>query len=339
MSDRYQHVVRMVRETPWAILPETFERIREVVAARAAGEKWPAEEVAARISGGPGQGGKTQRSSGVAILPLYGVLVPKANLFTEMSGGTSLEMWGQSLEDLAANPAVSAILLDVNSPGGSVSLVPETAARVRAARASKPVVAIANTIAASAAYWIAAQADEIVVTPSGSVGSIGVFAEHDDFSAALEKEGVKVSLISAGRFKVEANPYEPLSDEARQAIQRDVDEFYGMFTRDVAQGRGVETDAVRAGFGEGRMVMANAAVSAGMADRVDTFDATLARLLRGSVSGRPHRAVDDDMDVTATLAHDEPAVTDDGATEDAERREATVRTFLIQQQIKEAFSR
>jgi ClpP class serine protease len=92
----------------------------------------------------------------------------------------------------------------------------------------------------------------------------------------MASEGVKTTLISAGKYKTEGNPYEPLSDEARAAMQAMVDDYYGMFTRAVAKGRGVSVDAVRNGFGEGRMVSASQAVKNGMADRVATLDQVLA---------------------------------------------------------------
>jgi capsid assembly protease len=339
MADRYPHVVQMLTETPWAVLPDTLEAIREMVATRDAGDKFSDEEIAARVAGGAGSK-RAYQASGVAILPLYGVLIPRANLMSQMSGGTSLEQWGAALDAAADNPAVSAILIDANSPGGSTGLVPETAAKVRAARAKKRVVAVANTIAASAAYWIIAQADEIVVTPSGSVGSIGVYMSHDDLSGAAEQAGVKRTFISAGRHKVEGHPFEPLSEEARGALQAYVDEFYGMFVRDVARGRRTGAEAVRAGFGEGRMVPARQAVSDGMADSIDTFEAALARLLRSPAPGRAPGATK--LGGLPVALDDQPST--DGHVDrnvgtdqqDASTATATLRAFLLQQAVKEA---
>jgi signal peptide peptidase SppA len=196
-----------------------------------------------------------------------------------MSGATSAEAFGASVQAAAADPAVGAILIDVDSPGGAVSLIPETAQIVADAALAKPVVAIANTLMASAAYWLASQASEVVITPSGMAGSIGVLAMHADNSARLEQMGVDVSLIHAGQFKAEGNPFQPLTDEARADIQAKVDEFYGMFVDGVAQGRGVAASMVRDGFGQGRVVTAAEAVKAGMADRVATFDQTVEELL------------------------------------------------------------
>lgn len=275
---RYSQILRAATETPWAILDVKFHAIAELIALRAAGQELTPAEVQARIGQGPSS--REPRSAGtVAVLPLYGVLVPRADLMSEMSGATSLERWTQSFRAAVADPGVDAILLDVDSPGGSTDLVQEAADVVFGARGVKPVTAVANTDAASAAYWIASQADELVVTPSGSVGSIGVFAAHQDISAAMEKLGIDTTLIYAGKHKVELNPFEPLSEDARTAMQALVDEFYGKFVAAVARGRGVSEDAVRNGFGEGRMVPASDAVRLGMADRVGTFEETADQLV------------------------------------------------------------
>jgi signal peptide peptidase SppA len=164
--------------------------------------------------------------------------------------------------------------------------VEELAAEIYQARGQKPVVAVANSLAASASYWIAASADELVVTPSGEVGSIGVFAMHEDMSGLMEQMGVRVSLISAGKHKTETNPFEPLTDEARAALQEQVDGYYEMFVRAVARGRGVGVADVRGGFGEGRLVGAKEAVRLGMADRVETMEQTIGRLSRRHRNGR-----------------------------------------------------
>lgn len=287
---KYGHVVKTVTESPWAIRPERLAAILEFVAVRAAGGQFTPEEIEARV-GAAAPRRRAVTSGAVAVVPLYGVLAPKAGLMTQMSGATSLQQFSQDLQAAADDQAVDAILLDVDSPGGLTDLVPETAALVREVRKVKPVAASVNTDAGSAAYWIAAQASEISITPSGSAGSIGVYAAHEDISGMQEADGVKTTLVSAGRYKVEANPFAPLSDEAREAIQARVDEFYGMFVQDVAHGRRVTVDEVRGGFGEGRMLTAHAAVAAGLADRVEPFDQTLARIAAGPAAQAAARSV------------------------------------------------
>jgi capsid assembly protease len=270
------YILQAFVETPWAILPSKLAVLEEIVARHVAGEKLEAEEIQARIHGAsrPVQ----RQVNSVAVLPLFGTIFPRANLMTEMSGATSAESFGANFAKLLDNPDVDAIVLDVNSPGGSVYGVQEVSKMIFDARGRKPIVAVANHMMASAAYWIASAADEIVVTPSGDVGSIGVFAVHQDMSAALEKAGLNLSLISAGKYKVEGNPWQPLGEEARAAIQASVDETYDAFLEAVARNRGVKAATVRNGFGEGRVVGAEEAVKLGMADRVATLEETINRL-------------------------------------------------------------
>lgn len=304
-ESRYPQVVRAVAETPWAILPSKLAAIVELVAARADGHRLTEEEIQARIGAGPGRRDLVMAGN-VAVIPIYGVITPRADMFTAMSGGTSVQRLQATLRDAVDDQKVRSIVLDIDSPGGQVDLIPELAAEIRAARGKKPVVAVANTTAASAAYWLGAQASEFVVTPSGEVGSIGVFAAHDDISGMQERLGVKTTLISAGKFKTETSPFGPLSDEAREAIQARVDDSYRMFVVDVAKGRGVPGSKVRSGFGEGRILVATAALKEGMVDRIGTLDETVARLSRGRHAPAP---AEPDTDPLGDLIDDEAAET------------------------------
>jgi signal peptide peptidase SppA len=271
------HILRAVSETPWAILPATLAVVIEIAARYASGEKLSAEEVALRTNGKK----PTQRVEGdIAVLPLFGVIVPRSNLMSEVSGATSAERFGATFKQLVNDSNVGAIVIDADSPGGAVTGVDELSQMIYDARGSKPIVAVANHLAASAAYWIATAADELVVTPSAEVGGIGVFAAHEDLSMALEKAGIKTTLISAGKFKTEASPYEPLTVEARAAIQQRVDEYYTTFTKAVARNRGVPAAQVRDGFGEGRVVGVRQAISLGMADRVATMEAVIGEMMK-----------------------------------------------------------
>ena len=286
---KYRHICAEVFNKPWAILPEKLGIIAVLIALRAAGEKLTEEQIRERIGAGP-------RSSPaapgvVAMIPICGVISNRMNMMSQISGGTSVEKLTAQFRSALADTNVKAIVFDVDSPGGSVEGVPELADEIFGARGKKKMVAVANCMAASAAYWLASCADELVVTPSGAVGSIGVFAEHDDMSKAMDAEGVKVSLISAGKYKVEGNPYEPLSDDARANLQSQVDAFYSMFTKSVARNRDTTTSAVQNGFGQGRMVLAADAVKEGMADKVATMAQTLARFGVASSSSAPPRQV------------------------------------------------
>jgi signal peptide peptidase SppA len=274
---KYARVAQMIYNSPWAILPEKLSAILEIAHLRISGGSLTDEEIQARI--GAGSPRPNPRSSGaVAVLPLTGVIMHRANMFTDISGGTSTELFTAAFRQVLADPMIKAIVLDVDSPGGTVDGVEELASEIFQAREQKKVYAVANTLAASAAYWIASSATELIVTPSGRVGSIGTMLAHQDVSELSKSLGVKTTLVSAGKFKTEGNEFEPLSDAARAALQAYVDEFYGTFVKAVARNRGVSPSDVRNGYGEGRMVGAKQAVALGMADRVATLDETLARL-------------------------------------------------------------
>ena len=284
----YDHVIRAAGRSPWAILPEKAEEMAALLTLLAAGGEVPvavreqlaaerqARVVAAQDAADGAAGGS------VAVLPLYGLISQRANLMNEMSGpgGTSVQKFTTAFRQALADPSVAAIVLDVDSPGGNVFGVAELADEIRAARARKPIVAVANSTMASAAYWVASAASEISVTPGGQVGSIGVLALHVDESARNEMEGLRPTLVTAGRYKGEASPDFPLTDEARASVQDMVDSYYASFVDAVAASRGVSAAAVRAGYGEGRMLMARPALRAGMVDRIETLDQAIARMMR-----------------------------------------------------------
>ncbi|CAH1670702.1 MULTISPECIES: S49 family peptidase [unclassified Chelatococcus] len=273
---KYAHIIMAVAGEVWAIDGIKMQEIVAFLAAQASGEKFSAEEVEARI-GKSQERDLARREGSVAVLPLRGVIANRMSLMGDISGGASNEALSRQFQALVADDTVKAIVLDVDSPGGAVAGTDELSAQIFSARGIKPVVAHVNATAASAAYWIATAADEVVVTPSGAVGSIGVFGVHDDISAALEKMGVRKTIVSAGRYKTEGNPFSPLEGAALEAMQARVDESYEAFVAAVARNRGASVKRVREGFGQGRMVSAQEAVAQGMADRVATLEETLRR--------------------------------------------------------------
>ena len=272
----YGHVASILFNAPWALLPEKLVAMAEVLRLRMEGVTFTTEEIESRV-GAPPQRSRRQAGA-VAVLPLYGVLSQRANIITQASGGTSMEQFGDAFRSVVADEDVKAIVMDVDSPGGSVHGTAELARQIFDARGRKPIIAIANSLAASGSLWIGSQADEFVITPGGLVGSIGIVAEHVDASAHEEKEGFKTTLVSTSKFKTEGNPFEPLSDDARRHMESVMAGFHTMFVGDVARGRGVTVDKVEEDFGQGRVMGAKAAVKAGLVDRIATFEQVLARL-------------------------------------------------------------
>jgi signal peptide peptidase SppA len=272
----HSYILQAFTETPWAILYNKLNILKDIVGRHVAGEKLDSEEVQTVIHGA--QRPADRKAGSVAVLPLFGVIFPRANMMTDVSGATSAERFGAQFSELVNDPNISAIVLDVNSPGGQVAGIAELSRQIDEARGRKPIVAVANHLMASAAYWIGTAANEVVITPSAEVGAIGVFSVHEDISAALDQKGIKVSLISEGKYKVEGNQYEPLTSEARAAIQQRVKVAYDAFVKSVARNRGKSTADVLEGFGEGRLVDAQKAIQLGMADRIATLDETVLRI-------------------------------------------------------------
>jgi signal peptide peptidase SppA len=280
--------------TPWALMPERLQAMTAVLT-RWSSDEPPSDETLFQVNADRvlrdtrKQFAAANAGAGIAVLPLYGVVTQRGNMVDDISGpgSTSTQKFTSALRQVLADDTVGQILIDIDSPGGSVYGVAELATEIVKARAQKPVVAVANSLAASAAYWIGCSAGEFYVTPGGEVGSIGVWQAHFDYSKALEEEGVKPTLISAGKFKVEGNPYVPLDPEAQAFMQSRVDDYYNAFIKAVAKGRGVSVADVRDGMGEGRVLGADAALAAKMVDGVATFDDVLAKMQKAAVSQKP----------------------------------------------------
>lgn len=261
-----------IRNRPWAIAPSQLNWLVERARMTPAGE--PPAAVLQREAIVRGSNWSNSR---IAVLPLLGTLSQRMNPM-DFPGDTSLEAFATAFNQVLGDPSIDSIVIEVDSPGGSVYGVDELAAQIFAARGTKRIAAIANSLAASAAYWICTAAGELSVSPSGEVGSIGIFAVHEDWSQAEGRAGLDVTLVDAGKYKTEGNQHEPLGDTARAELQRRCNRYYGMFVRAVARQRGVSQADVHEGFGQGRIVGAADALKMGMADRIETIDELLARL-------------------------------------------------------------
>jgi signal peptide peptidase SppA len=282
--------------TPLLVRPETAETIYAVLESRIAdasgGAQPKAESQANRHVGKPAgprrDDGSTEymyrldADTGIALLPVMGELVNRGSWLDAMSGLTSYERLDAQLNAAINDPRVKGLVLDMNSPGGQASGAMETADLVRTLSKRKPIVAFINGMAASAAYAIAAGATRVVVTPSAIVGSIGVVYLHMDRSAAVEKAGLKPTLLHAGAYKIDGSPFAALPDDARARIQASIDGVYDLFVASVAQHRkGLDAAAVRAT--EAGVFMGQAAVDAKLADAVGTLQDVFADLKAGKV--------------------------------------------------------
>ncbi|MCC2650749.1 MAG: peptidase family protein [Microvirga sp.] len=280
---RLPDLMSRVFDTPLLIEPAKAETIVEsVILPKIWGHVFEAREPSAAPS--------LEYAKEIAVLPIHGTLVHRTGGMDAMSGLQSYQEIRGMLRQAMADPMVGGILLDIDSPGGEVAGLPDLAQELIEARQIKPIYAIANEKAGSAAYWLASAAEKLFVTQTAAVGSIGVMVVHADRSAMNEKIGVKYTPVYAGSRKLEGSPNEPLSDEAKDRLQADVDRVYEMFVSAVAQNRAhafggkLDADAVRAT--EAGVFYGKQAKDAKLADEVGTFDSAAAALAKRLATAR-----------------------------------------------------
>jgi signal peptide peptidase SppA len=213
----------------------------------------------------------------VAVLPVYGPLAYRPDFWSTLLGGSTYLGTIRALAAAKVDPSIRAVVLEWDSPGGEVPGVAELVQAIRETAAVKPVVSFVNLLAASAAYWAASQADEVIVTASARVGSIGVFFVHLDASGMHSKIGITPTVISAGKHKGELSEFAPLGADTRAYLQAEVNAMHDAFIVAVAAGRRVPAATVREQFGQGRIVNAQDAVRVGMADRLGGLDLAVGR--------------------------------------------------------------
>lgn len=221
----------------------------------------------------------------VGVIPVHGPLEQRTTTELLKAGGTGMDFVAAGLDSLLANDKIGAIVLHIDSPGGSSWGTQELADKIHGNRGQKPIYAMADTLMASAAYWIGSAADMVIATPAASsatVGSIGVLWMHVDESKALEAAGVKVTVVHAAKYKAEKSPFAPLSDEARATVQANVDSIYEAFVGGVKRNRNTTTEDVKKNYGEGRVLSPTQALKVGMIDRIMTFADLIGKLTGGS---------------------------------------------------------
>lgn len=289
MSSRmYPHLAARVFNTPLLVHPQKLDAILAGLGGRllgADGLRFEAADLTARAAlpaemFSTRRGERTERGyrvlDGVAVITAMGALVHRTKIDANSSLLIGYNDIAADMEDALGRSDVHAIALVLDSPGGEVSGAFELAERIFAARGSKPIVAIADGMAASAAYLAASAADEVVLTPTSYVGSIGVVMRHVDFSRALANDGIYVTHIFAGEHKIDGNPYQPLPESVRATLQADIEGLYQMFIQAVAKHRGLDEQAVR--NTRAAVYRGVAAVATRLADRIGTVDAVVAEL-------------------------------------------------------------
>jgi hypothetical protein len=268
VGKRYDRIAAALLEQPWAIVPSAFEAIAAILERRIKGIELSADEIAAKI-GDRERPSSTSRVGSVAVLALHGPISQRLNMFSAISGGTSTEIFGRDFDAAIADPDVAAIVLSIDSPGGSVSGVAELADKIFKARGSKPIVVRLRQPGRQRGVLdrVAGRRVRRVAVIAGRQHRRRHVASR--LSKAEDAMGVKTTVIAIPAAKAEAHPYQPLSEDALEGVLASMQPFYDLFTKAVARGRGVSASDVKNGYGQGRVL---AAVPA-----------------KGGRHGRPHR--------------------------------------------------
>lgn len=345
---QYPHLAARVFNTPLLIHPQKLDAILAGLGPRLLGGNAPlilqpgadgAQLLPAELfSTRKGVRASDERGyrvvDGVAVIGVNGPLLHRS----KFNGSDSSYMLGYNdiaadVEDAMSHPDVHAVLKVWTSPGGEADGAFEFADRMAALRGKKPMISIADGLAASAAYLGASASDEIVVTSTGYVGSIGVVMRHVDFSQALAADGIKVTHIYAGAHKIDGNPYEPLPDAVRAEFQAEIDGLMTMFIDTVAKNTGLDPMAIRKT--QAATYRGVSAVAVGLASRIGTTDGLISELAalrsRSYPSGQTARATANQGDSMSgnTPAGGQPAAPSATAA-------ATPSTVLAQADVDQA---
>ncbi len=272
-----------IMNAPWAITPAMLHEIRGIYETHLRGEKIDITAIEAHLGRSLNNETKDYEVvNGVAVISAVGAIAKRMNLFSKISGGVSTEMLGNQIMHAIEDNEVKAIILEIDSPGGTVDGTFDLSNKIFEMRGNKPIVAFSNGLMASAAYAIGSAADEIYISGQTTmVGSIGVVSTHVDISQAEQKFGQKTTEITAGKYKRIASQYEPLSAEGRADIQASVDYLYSVFVEQVATFRAVPVSTVLDDMADGRMFIGQQAIDAGLVDGVSSLDELIADLSMG----------------------------------------------------------
>lgn len=276
LKTMYPHIINRLRRTPWAATPATIEAVRDLLNASLAGTLSAnvegnvspmlarSAQAAAFFGEGESQAGKPyQIVEGVAVIPVFGVIGKHLSGMEIMCGGLDVDELMQTVDSAAMDDAAESILLWFNSPGGTVTGLPEAASHLaQVSDQVKTVFAYTDGMCCSAAYWLASQCEGIFASPSSDVGSIGVYLAWLDQADAAEKAGYHLELIKAGEFKAMGHPLKHLTDKERAMLQEEVDEIYTRFKAAVTGRRAQIADSTM----QGQTFSFDALISTGLVD-------------------------------------------------------------------------
>jgi signal peptide peptidase SppA len=269
-----------VHKRPWAILPERLNILHDFCSTHSQDKfvtvaDLKTADLVAQMGGEGNPLKEVTIQDGNAIIPVHGILSKRMSFLLWLFGGESTEIIQKKIEAALEDEGVKAIVLDFDSPGGMVDGIKELGDFIYESRGKKPIKSYISGMGMSAAYWIAAAADEVIAFDTAHVGSIGVWTAHYDISKLYEKEGVNKTYIYAGKYKVMGHEAAPLNKESKEYLQSFPDKFYSIFVSDVARYRGVSIEKVLKDMADGKQFVGDDALKAGLVDRIGSFKSVL----------------------------------------------------------------
>ncbi|QCR38953.1 S49 family peptidase [Nissabacter sp. SGAir0207] len=277
------HLAQRLFNTPLALHPLKAEVVMAALSERfgitrihAAEDSWADRDADAFTRQGRDAGYDVV--GGIAIIPIHGTLVQKLGRLRPYSGMTGYDGIRQAFLTALTDSKVKGIMLDIDSPGGEVAGCFDLVDEIYRARGTKPIWSVLTESAYSAGYALASAADRIVLPRTGGVGSVGVIVMHVDWTQKIKDDGLAVTIITYGDRKAESTPYRKLSEQARAAIQQDVNDMGQLFVSTVARNRGISEKILR----ETQAATFSAAngVELGLADAIAAPDAAFRALLK-----------------------------------------------------------
>lgn len=281
---------RFLTTTAWVLEQKTLTIVDQVISARLTGEVRDlkdAEFAAGRIERESRAEKPYTVIDGVAVIPLFGMMGKRFNMFSEWSGGVSTERIQSLIEDALTDPLIAAVVLQLDSPGGTVDGTAELGDWMLANRGIKPVHAYVDGQCCSGALWVASCCDRITAFRSSQVGSLSAVVCHYDYSGADAQAGIKRKFITSGEYKRMANDAEPLNEKGEAYLQGFIDRYHAMFVEAVADGRGMTPEEVQARFGNGQVHLAAEALAIGMIDAIGTLPETINAARLAAMEDKP----------------------------------------------------
>ena len=253
-------IMKALSNQPWMMMPDRLETMAQI-----AKREHDVEALAARLGTPLDNTRSVEMRGNIAVIPVTGGIYRYANMFTEICGDTSTEMLAREITTAVENPAVSHIVLNVDSPGGQAAGISELASLIKQAGEVKPVVGYVDDLAASAGYWIVSACNHIAASKTAMVGSIGAVYTFSIIDDGSEKIEIVSSVSPKKRPDIQ-------TESGRNQIQAWADKLGEIFVEDVASNRGVTTEYVLDNFGKGDLLIGHDALSVGMVDEITTFE-------------------------------------------------------------------